>query len=183
MPKHNSQQPKTGTSGSTRHQGPKTDRRERGKGEGRDSKLNRDVLVSKKVSYVLRHGAEKEGLKVDEKGFVNCADLVCFHLSPSYNSYKQNLTNIMKLVEMASPPKSTRLIHRTPTHRIHKLQTEIRINADTNTNRTLPSLNIHPLPHFSRAANPTPLSLLPTPTRCRNRSLFLSNSRSLNISR
>lgn len=28
------------------------------------------------MSYVLRHGAEKEGLKLDEGGYINCQDLV-----------------------------------------------------------------------------------------------------------
>ena len=44
-------------------------------GAGRDP-LPREVVVSKKISYVLRHGAEKEGLKLDQRGYVNCADLV-----------------------------------------------------------------------------------------------------------
>ena len=44
-------------------------------GAGRDP-LPRDVMVSKKISYVLRHGAEKEGLKLDHGGYVNCAELV-----------------------------------------------------------------------------------------------------------
>ena len=35
-------------------------------------------MISKKISYVLRHGAEKEGLKLDKNGYANCADLVCF---------------------------------------------------------------------------------------------------------
>ena len=31
--------------------------------------------VSKKISYLLRHGADKEGLKMDEEGWVDCKDL------------------------------------------------------------------------------------------------------------
>ncbi|MCJ1284096.1 hypothetical protein MMC26_003427 [Xylographa opegraphella] len=38
--------------------------------------LSREVMISKKISYVLRHGAEKEGLKLDENGYANCADLL-----------------------------------------------------------------------------------------------------------
>lgn len=41
---------------------------------------SRDETVSRAMSYVLRHGAEKEKLKLDEGGYINCADLVsaCF---------------------------------------------------------------------------------------------------------
>ena len=55
-----------------------------GGGRGRSKKAAaespeewRDMLVSKKLSYVLRHGARDVGLEMDERGFVNCADLVC----------------------------------------------------------------------------------------------------------
>lgn len=37
---------------------------------------SREETVSRAMSYVLRHGAEKEKLKIDEGGFINCADLV-----------------------------------------------------------------------------------------------------------
>ena len=54
-----------------------------GGGRGRAQKAaaggsgeQRDVLVSKKLSYVLRHGARDAGLAMDERGFVSCADLV-----------------------------------------------------------------------------------------------------------
>ena len=39
--------------------------------------IPREVMISKKISWVLRHGAVKEGLKLDENGYANCADLVC----------------------------------------------------------------------------------------------------------
>ena len=38
--------------------------------------LPREVTISKAMSFVLRHGAEKEGLKLDENGYANVADLV-----------------------------------------------------------------------------------------------------------
>ncbi|KAL8714251.1 MAG: hypothetical protein Q9220_001980 [cf. Caloplaca sp. 1 TL-2023] len=37
---------------------------------------SREETVSRAMSYVLRHGAEKEGLKVDEGGWVNVQDLL-----------------------------------------------------------------------------------------------------------
>ena len=45
--------------------------------------LSREVTISKKISYILRHGAEREGLKLDQNGYANCADLVrtCFPCS------------------------------------------------------------------------------------------------------
>ena len=37
---------------------------------------SRDVTISKAMSFVLRHGADKEGLKLDENGYANVAELV-----------------------------------------------------------------------------------------------------------
>lgn len=34
------------------------------------------MTVSKAMSFVLRHGAEAEGLKLDENGYANVAELV-----------------------------------------------------------------------------------------------------------
>lgn len=47
-----------------------------GGGGGHGRGLPREVQVSKKVSWLLRHGAEKEGLKLGEGGYVNVADAV-----------------------------------------------------------------------------------------------------------
>ena len=47
-----------------------------GKEGGGREPLPRDVVISMKISYILRHGAEKEGLKLDQNGYANCADLV-----------------------------------------------------------------------------------------------------------
>jgi RNA:NAD 2'-phosphotransferase (TPT1/KptA family) len=38
--------------------------------------MPRDVLVSKALSKLLRHSAEKEGLKLDEAGYINLKDVV-----------------------------------------------------------------------------------------------------------
>ncbi len=38
--------------------------------------LPREVQVSKKLSWLLRHGAEKEGLKLGNGGYANLADVV-----------------------------------------------------------------------------------------------------------
>lgn len=47
-------------------------------GKGRHSdQQSRETTISKAVSFVLRHGAAKEGLKLDENGYANAADLVC----------------------------------------------------------------------------------------------------------
>jgi hypothetical protein len=65
-----------------------------GKGEGRRDRNkdrrsgggrhdDRDVLASKKLSFFLRHAALREGLKMDERGFVNVGDLVSF--LPTYS--------------------------------------------------------------------------------------------------
>lgn len=36
-----------------------------------------EVRISKTLSYILRHGAEKEGLKIRSDGYVRVTDLVC----------------------------------------------------------------------------------------------------------
>ena len=50
----------------------------RGGGRGGNSRqpLPRPVQVSKKLSWLLRHGAEQEGLKLDSGGFVNVAEVL-----------------------------------------------------------------------------------------------------------
>lgn len=48
-----------------------------GGGKGRHSdQQSRETTISKAISFVLRHGAAKEGLKLDENGYANAADLV-----------------------------------------------------------------------------------------------------------
>lgn len=37
----------------------------------------RPVAISKSLSYILRHAAEREGLKIDAQGYLNVADVVC----------------------------------------------------------------------------------------------------------
>ena len=46
------------------------DKRKRGSGQ------SRDVQVSKALSLLLRHAAEKEGLKMNAQGYANVADVV-----------------------------------------------------------------------------------------------------------
>lgn len=36
----------------------------------------REVAISKGLSYILRHAAEREGLKMDAQGYANVADVV-----------------------------------------------------------------------------------------------------------
>ena len=53
----------------------------RGGRGGRDGReLPREVMVSKKISWLLRHGAEQEGLKLRDGGYVNVADAVSIEL-------------------------------------------------------------------------------------------------------
>jgi 2'-phosphotransferase len=46
------------------------------RGRGRQSQ-GRDVQVSKALSKLLRHAAEKEGLKMNEQGYASVTDVVC----------------------------------------------------------------------------------------------------------
>lgn len=45
----------------------------RGRGQGQ----SRDVQVSKALSLLLRHAAEKEGLKMNAQGYASVSDVVC----------------------------------------------------------------------------------------------------------
>lgn len=46
--------------------------------------MSREVQVSKKVSWLLRHGAEKEGLVLGRGGFVGVGDVVSFFYFSSH---------------------------------------------------------------------------------------------------
>lgn len=52
------------------------DKRSRGQGRGGQGQ-SRDVQISKALSLLLRHAAEKEGLKMNGQGYANVADVVC----------------------------------------------------------------------------------------------------------
>lgn len=45
-------------------------------GRGRGGPMPREVQVSKALSKLLRHSAEKEGLQLDEAGYINLKDVV-----------------------------------------------------------------------------------------------------------
>ncbi|MCJ1307328.1 hypothetical protein MMC25_000974 [Agyrium rufum] len=50
-----------------------------GGGGGEGNHPPREVLISKKLSWVLRHAAKAQGLKMDERGFVNVGDILSWH--------------------------------------------------------------------------------------------------------
>lgn len=50
--------------------------RDKGK-RGRGGPQSREVQISKAMSLLLRHAAEKEGLKMNDQGYANVADVVC----------------------------------------------------------------------------------------------------------
>ncbi|KAI5369520.1 Putative phosphotransferase KptA/Tpt1, RNA 2'-phosphotransferase domain-containing protein [Septoria linicola] len=55
---------------------PERGSRRGGRGGGRGGPLPRNVQVSKKIAWLLRHGAEKEGLQLDSSGFINVEDVL-----------------------------------------------------------------------------------------------------------
>jgi 2'-phosphotransferase len=48
----------------------------RGGGSRNPANQSRDVQVSRKISWLLRHGASSEGLKLGKGGYVNVQDAV-----------------------------------------------------------------------------------------------------------
>jgi RNA:NAD 2'-phosphotransferase (TPT1/KptA family) len=61
----------------------------RGGGSRNPANQSREVQVSRKISWLLRHGADSEGLKLGKGGYVNVQDAVscaiprCPFYSPS----------------------------------------------------------------------------------------------------
>lgn len=51
-----------------------------GRGGGEGGAGGREITISKAMSYLLRHGAEKEGVKIDEGGWVRVQDMVSYFL-------------------------------------------------------------------------------------------------------
>lgn len=47
-----------------------------GRGGAHGGPMPREVQVSKKLSWLLRHGAEKEGLTMGKGGYICLADVV-----------------------------------------------------------------------------------------------------------
>ncbi|MCJ1299562.1 hypothetical protein MMC08_002354 [Hypocenomyce scalaris] len=56
---------------------------------------SREVIVSKAMSYVLRHAAEREGLRLDENGYANVADLLAWQ---KFKSLKVTFPEIQQVV-------------------------------------------------------------------------------------
>jgi RNA:NAD 2'-phosphotransferase (TPT1/KptA family) len=52
---------------------------------------SRDVQVSKALSHLLRHAAEKEGVKMTAQGYANVSDVVC--TLPTFASRAERPTN------------------------------------------------------------------------------------------
>jgi 2'-phosphotransferase len=46
------------------------------RGGGGSGVMTREVQVSKKMSWLLRHGAEKEGLTLGAGGYINVQEVV-----------------------------------------------------------------------------------------------------------
>lgn len=57
-------------------------------GRGRGGPMPREVQVSKALSKLLRHSAEKEGLQLDAAGYINLKDVVGLVHAISFLSLK-----------------------------------------------------------------------------------------------
>ncbi|KAG0678448.1 hypothetical protein C6P42_000487 [Pichia californica] len=57
---------------------------------------NRDILISKKLSKLLRHKAISEGIPIDDKGFVNLNDVLKYK---DFKSLKVTFNDILRIVE------------------------------------------------------------------------------------
>ncbi|KAL2833204.1 KptA family-domain-containing protein [Aspergillus pseudoustus] len=68
----------------------------RGDRRGGGGPPSREVTVSKALSYLLRHAAEREGLKIDSQGYANVADVLAWR---KLKSLKVTFPEIVSAVE------------------------------------------------------------------------------------
>lgn len=66
------------------------------KNNSQNKEENRSVAISKQMSYLLRHGAIKEGLKITNDGWVSMDDLLAFPKMKSKNITTQEVQDIVK---------------------------------------------------------------------------------------
>ena len=72
--------------------------RSKDKGSG-NSAEPRDVQISKAMSWLLRHGAKAEGIKMDANGYINVADLVsmrCYFVCAARLFHPQTLSTYLQ---------------------------------------------------------------------------------------
>lgn len=72
--------------------------------KGRGHGPSRDVQISKAMSLLLRHAAEKEGLKMNAQGYANVADVV--RPFPDSNEYMVRALTIPATMAEAQVPQS-----------------------------------------------------------------------------
>ncbi|KAI5953130.1 TPT1 [Candida jiufengensis] len=56
----------------------------------------RDVLISKSLSYLLRHGAEKEKLNINNQGYIPIPDILNHQKLKSFKTTKEDLFRIVE---------------------------------------------------------------------------------------
>ncbi|KHC36382.1 2'-phosphotransferase [Candida albicans P76055] len=59
-------------------------------------KARRDVLISKALSYLLRHGAEKEKLSIDDQGYVKISDVLSHQRLKSLKTTRDDINRIVQ---------------------------------------------------------------------------------------
>ncbi|KAJ5684422.1 uncharacterized protein N7477_000767 [Penicillium maclennaniae] len=81
--------------------------RGRGRGHGHGQPMSRDVQISKAMSLLLRHAAEKEGLKMNAQGYASVADVLQWR---KLKSIKVTFDEVRHAVE-SSDKKRFALLH------------------------------------------------------------------------
>ncbi|CAI5758456.1 unnamed protein product [Candida verbasci] len=62
-----------------------------------NSTAKRDISISKSLSYLLRHGAEKENLSIDESGYVKISQLLNHQRLKSFKTTFDDISRIVKI--------------------------------------------------------------------------------------
>ncbi|KAI9795171.1 MAG: hypothetical protein M1816_000193 [Peltula sp. TS41687] len=68
----------------------------RGGGGGGGGGASREVQISKAMSFILRHGAQREGLKLDERGYARVDELL---LWPRLSKLRVSFTELQSIVQ------------------------------------------------------------------------------------
>lgn len=77
--------------------------------------MPREVQVSKKMSWLLRHGAEKEGLHLGEGGYISVKDVVSpYFFAMAIRIFYKIIATCESNLHPLSPPSYPLLSHLLP---------------------------------------------------------------------
>lgn len=104
------------------------------------SEEDRDIKISKSLSYLLRHGAVKEKLDIDASGFILLADLLKHQ---RLKSHKTTISDIERIVENNDKKRFSIVGDKICANQGHSLKVVKDDNLEELTKDTIPSKIFH----------------------------------------